>query len=566
MTDNRTLESVLSIGPWQALERLVARIMFFRGLRDVRLIGGSGDKGGDVIAERDGQRWVAQVKFRGAGRIGPDVIDEVLTAQSSYGAVVPVIATNQGFTESALARAAALRHDGIRLQLWDRAWIERRFPLLPEDPPADEREPRDYQLSAIQAILSAYHDPALEGGILLLATGLGKTFTAYIALREILEDGLDRGVLVLAHTNELVYQLERELARLLPRDAIPAIWNGGEKGTLADAPVTVACVNSVAAALDRREGLPRDYQIVIVDEAHHAGSPMYQRVLSELRGEATRFVLGLTATPWRADAVDLEGIVGPILFKMDLVDGMRRGFLSNVDYRLHVDNINWDALRAVTSKTPRALNRQLFIREWDDAVIDTLQATWPAVHAPRCIVFCGTISHAQTVRDRINARGFARAEAIYAADMGRRERDLILSRFHDGELDVVCAVDLFNEGVDVPDVNLIVFQRVTHSRRIFVQQLGRGLRLSPGKESVVVLDFVSDVRRFAAGLELERELTGRKGGPEYVEYGSLVTFHNAAGPDAAAGQFIREWLEDVTAIADAEDDEAVLRFPPDLAR
>ena len=73
-------------------------------------------------------------------------------------------------------------------------------------------------------------------------------------------------------------------------------------------------------------------------------------------------------------------------------------------------------------------------------------------------------------------------------------------------VDVVCAVDIFNEGVDVPDVNIIVFQRVTHSRRIFIQQLGRGLRLAPGKEKVIVLDFVSDIRRFAAGLDLKDKL------------------------------------------------------------
>ena len=89
------------------------------------------------------------------------------------------------------------------------------------------------------------------------------------------------------------------------------------------------------------------------------------------------------------------------------------------------------------------------------------------------------------------------------------ERNRLLWDFADGRIGILCAMDVLNEGVDVPDVNLVVFQRVTHSRRIFVQQLGRGLRLAEGKDKVIVLDFVSDVRRFAAGLELQRASTRR---------------------------------------------------------
>jgi superfamily II DNA or RNA helicase len=107
-------------------------------------------------------------------------------------------------------------------------------------------------------------------------------------------------------------------------------------------------------------------------------------------------------------------------------------------------------------------------------------------------LFCGTIDHALTMRDKINALGFCSAAAIYSQSahgraMARYERNGILCDFHDGTINVVCAVDIFNEGVDVPDVNIIVFQRVTHSRRIFIQQMGRGLRLAPEKDRVIVL-------------------------------------------------------------------------------
>jgi hypothetical protein len=177
------------------------------------------------------------------------------------------------------------------------------------------------------------------------------------------------------------------------------------------------------------------------------------------------------------------------------------------------------------------------------------------------------------MRDRINARGFCKAAAIYSESyLGRAmpayERNRMLCDFHDGSVDVVCAVDIFNEGVDVPDVNIIVFQRVTHSRRIFVQQLGRGLRLSPNKEKVIVLDFVSDIRRFAAGLELKDSVDSddypSAGRPIRIRLPYTVTFRRVGGEDPKTESFLRRWLEDIAEIEDAGEDVSVLKFPPML--
>ena len=95
--------------------------------------------------------------------------------------------------------------------------------------------------------------------------------------------------------------------------------------------------------------------------------------------------------------------------------------------------------------------------------------------------FVGTIEHALAMKDKINARGFCKAEAIYsgtarAQSMSQYQKNLVLADFEAGDINVICTVDVFNEGIDVPDVNIVVFNRVTHSRRIFVQQLGRGCR------------------------------------------------------------------------------------------
>ena len=128
--------------------------------------------------------------------------------------------------------------------------------------------------------------------------------------------------------------------------------------------------------------------------------------------------------------------------------------------------------------------------------------------------------------------------------------------FAAGTYQAVSAVDDMNEGIDIPDVNILLFLRATHSRRIFVQQLGRGLRLSDGKEKVIVLDFVSDIRRMADIIEMNRE--GKVKGAEneviYLQEG-FVSFS-----DARMESFVNMWLEDIADLG-GSDDETNLKFP-----
>jgi superfamily II DNA or RNA helicase len=245
---------------------------------------------------------------------------------------------------------------------------------------------------------------------------------------------------------------------------------------------------------------------------------------------------------------------------------MKSGYLSNVDYRMHVDNIDWNMFKEIKDLSPKALNKTLFIKEWNDAVIDVLQDTWKTVPNPRAIVFCSTIEHAILMKNKLNARQFTKTGVIYSGSyqgksMNPIERSIVLCDFADGKLGIMCAVDIFNEGIDVPDVNILVFQRVTHSRRIFVQQLGRGLRISEGKEKVIVLDFVSDIRRFAAGLDLKNKLSSTS---RYIQINNPVKFVNKSGEDKNTETFLKKWLDDVEKIQDMGENDHILKFPPNI--
>ncbi|MBA2740823.1 MAG: hypothetical protein H0U46_02295 [Actinobacteria bacterium] len=248
----------------------------------------------------------------------------------------------------------------------------------------------------------------------------------------------------------------------------------------------------------------------------------------------------------------------PPVFKMGIAEGMAEGFLSQVDYRLFIDKIDWDVVRETSEYglTLSDLNHRLFLPQRDQAVIDGLHEAWGCTRSPRAVVFCRSINHAEEFAQLLRESGWRRAECVNSRQ-SRRERNILMSEFRDGRVPIVTTVDLLNEGVDVPDVNIIGFLRVTHSRRIFVQQLGRGLRLRDGKERVTVLDYVSDIRRIKATLDLKRALEQLP--DDEIErvllHGSEITFSNPQ-----IGSFLEEWLKDAASLED-EDEEVRLEFP-----
>jgi superfamily II DNA or RNA helicase len=294
-----------------------------------------------------------------------------------------------------------------------------------------------------------------------------------------------------------------------------------------------------------------------VDEAHHVGETgMFQDLLAELPKTPR---LGLTATPWRGDKYDISAVFGDAAFRMGIADGMSAGYLSQVDYRLYLDQIDWDAVREASEYglTLGDLNHRLFLPQRDEAVVDTLRETWSTTLNPRAVIFCRTIDHAEEFAQLLREAGWRRSECV-SSRQSRRERNILMSEFRDGRVPIVATVDLLNEGVDVPDVNIISFLRVTHSRRIFVQQLGRGLRLREGKERVTVLDFVSDLRRIKATLDLKRALERLP--EEEIERLRLHDTSEITFSNPEVGSFLEEWLKDAASLEDA-DEEVKLQFP-----
>lgn len=549
MTNFLDSRELLAGGP-RGLTHALERTLWQLGFADVRLVDGRDDGGADLLAVRDGQQWVIQAKWTSKTNIDRAGIDDCERAKTRYEADKCVLATNGALNRGGESRRKTLEDVGIKIDVWNGGTLATIGARMPADVPS-RPEPRQYQTRAITKLRTdlAYRKRAL----LVLATGLGKTVIGGEVIRQHLDEHPEHRVLVVAHTRELVEQLERSLWRHLPKTTPTQVLTGDRRPSSFDG-VTCATIDSALGLVTS------GYQpnLIMVDETHHVGETgMYPMLLEACEG-ALQF--GVTATPWRGDKFDIEDHFGHASFSMGIDEGMRAGHLAEVDYRLFVDNLDWDFVEAASREghTIKELNSKLFLPQRDEVIIDQLREAWRGVHAPRAIVFCQTIEHAERVADLLAASDpvWSRAAALHSG-VPKQHRQILLNSFRLGRVPILTTVDVFNEGVDVPDVNIIAFLRVTHSRRIFVQQLGRGLRLRPGKDSLLALDFVSDIRRVAAALRLRRSLNSPK--TETLDL-PRARANKIEFTDAAAGSLLDQWIRDAADL-ETSADEVRLQFP-----
>ncbi|MFC9861679.1 MULTISPECIES: DEAD/DEAH box helicase family protein [unclassified Streptomyces] len=538
--------SLLDSGPLQ-FPRRIERLLWHLGFSDVSNIDGSGDEGGDILACHKGETWVVQCKWKRHGAVGADAVDEVARARDHYRAHKAVVVTNTRFGPEARTRVANLARLGPGILLWGGTDLTTSFDRVPSR--FGRVTPRPYQTEALQA-LTADLD-ASGRALLVLATGLGKTVVGGEVIAAHLGRAPKDQVLVVAHAKDLVQQLERALWRHLPKDVPTRLLTGDTRPNDLSG-LTCATVGSALSAA--RFGYRPN--LVVVDEAHHVGEEGQYDELLELLSSARH--LGVTATPWRGDKHDITHQLGAPSFSLGIEEGMRRGYLAQVDYRLFVDDIDWDIVREASNHSYglAELNAKLFLPQRDEAIRDELATAWASTRNPRAIVFCRTIEHAERLADMLRRTPLWSGALAIHAGLAKREHQNRLLAFRAGEVPILTAIDILNEGVDVPDVNILCFARVTHSRRIFVQQLGRGLRLREGKERVTVLDFVSDLRRIAAALKLKRALDG----DGEVETLAKVTRSSIDFSDQKVATLMDEWIKDAASLETAYDEHR-LQFP-----
>ena len=294
-------QKVLAGIEWQAFERLIARLLIHQGYKGVRVVGGSGDEGADIVAESPTQRrWLVQAKFW-RKPVSQQELRKTLEAAKKYRAACSVVVGLNGFDHQAREFQKEAMHQSHHLTLWSALDLLRQAAALNDKRPVRTAQ-GNYQKEAIDLITHALVQRTPKRFAVVMATGLGKTFTTAAALQRF-RGSKEGRVLVLAHTNSLVLQLEKAFWGFLSPAETTAVWNQSEKPNeplLQSVDFLFATRDSVANYIKAGGILPH-FDVIIIDECHHAHSKSvaYQSILSHVRAGDSDGpqLVGLNITP-----------------------------------------------------------------------------------------------------------------------------------------------------------------------------------------------------------------------------------------------------------------------------
>lgn len=328
------------------------------------------------------------------------------------------------------------------------------------------------------ARLKDAHELGQTSGVVVMPTGSGKTRIAAIDSNRFQA----KRILYVAHTHEILDGAEREFAHIYGAGVVHRGW--GFDDSLPTPSVHLCTIQSARSTLAGNTNSTYDY--VIIDEFHHAAARTYQRLVSHIE---PKFLLGLTATPFRSDRQDVVEICsGNIIINFELRSGIDTGILVPYHYYGCIDAVDYSMIQyRAPGYSISDLNRVLIIPERDKAIIRKWQNI--ALNLPT-LAYCVSQLHAERMAASFREAGIPATEYLGTTPLDVRLS--LIEKLQYGEIKVLCTVDVLNEGVDLPFVECLLFLRPTESKRIFFQQLGRGLRRSSGKNRVIVLDFIGN--------------------------------------------------------------------------
>ncbi len=345
-------------------------------------------------------------------------------------------------------------------------------------------EPRGAQIEALCALENSREQGANKG-IVSAATGVGKTYLAAFDSKNY------RHVLFVAHREEILRQAA-ESFRNVRNSEDYGFFNSEHKDC--DKSVVFASV----ATLGRMEYLnedyfPRDYfDYIVIDECHHSVNEQYRRITSYFQ---CQFLLGLTATPERLDGRNVYELCDyNVPYEITLADAINKGMLVPFRYYGIYDETDYSGLHLVRGRYSETELTQRY--RGNQIRYEMIMKYYQKYGSRRALGFCCSREHAEDMARDFSKRGipsvavYSNANGDYSAD-----RTEAIRKLNAGEIRVIFSVDMFNEGVDIPSVDMVMFLRPTESPTVFLQQLGRGLRKYRGKQYLTVLDFIGNYEK-----------------------------------------------------------------------
>lgn len=388
----------------------------------------------------------------------------------------------------------------------------------------------DHQLDALGALWTAREGGA-DKALLHMATGLGKTSVGVLDVIKFYEDfraEQDRAprVLFACHKKEILEQAAERFGTFIP-DLSQGFYADVMKDR--DGDITFATLQALYNSLDDFD--PKEYDYVIYDEAHHSKADTFEQVVDHFD---PAFQLALTATPDRLDQRDIRELFGEPVYSKNLAEALAEGLLVEPDYHIVFDDAVKEALDTDFSPTSvKELRKLLDVWPRNEQIAENIKAEMEKLGLElgkaKTIVFCQDIAHSEDMAWLLEGEA-------YHSELPKAKRKEILQRFRDGDLQTICVRDMFNEGIDIPDAELLVFLRSTVSETIFEQQLGRGLRKHEGKDRVTVLDFAANIERILMIRELAKSIGSHA--PKSAER-SLYNLEDDAEEDAELAELFK---------------------------
>lgn len=325
--------------------------------------------------------------------------------------------------------------------------------------------------------------------LLVSATGTGKTVISAFDYKNFRNSNKSSKLLFVAHRKEILQQARATFQGILKDNNFGDLWVDGIEPNSNE--YVFASVQTLNNRLKDIKLTPEYYDFIIVDEVHHISASSYRPIINFFK---PKVLLGLTATPERMDGENiLEDFCNRIASEIRLPEALNKKLLCPFQYfgitdSIDLTNVKWEKGKYVASELTSIYTKN-DIRVCE--IISSLDKYTNDLQDVRALGFCVSVDHAIFMTTKFNLAGL-KAECL--TNKNTNERDRIREQFRRKEFNYLFVVDIFNEGIDIPEIDTVLFLRPTESLTVFLQQLGRGLRLSEGKECLTVLDFVGNSR------------------------------------------------------------------------
>ncbi|MDD6290927.1 MAG: DEAD/DEAH box helicase family protein [Lachnospiraceae bacterium] len=345
-------------------------------------------------------------------------------------------------------------------------------------------EPRGAQIEALCALENSRAEGATKG-LVQAATGVGKTYLAAFDSKDY------KRVLFVAHQEEILKQAAVSFRNV--RDSEDYGFFTGQEKTV-DKSVIFASVATLGQTkyLSETYFAPDYFDYLVIDEFHHAVNDQYRRIVDYFK---PKFLLGLTATPERMDGKNIFEICDyNVPYEISLKEAINKGMLVPFHYYGIYDETDYSGIHVVRGRFDEKELNETYIGNVHR--YDLIYKYYCKYGSKRALGFCCSRAHAKAMAEDFCRRGIP-SVAVYSDSDGdfSEDRQTAISQLKAGTIKVIFSVDMFNEGVDIPAVDMVMFLRPTESPVVFLQQLGRGLRRSAGKEYLNVLDFIGNYEK-----------------------------------------------------------------------